>query len=117
MLSKMPKNQLRTSVEPSASPASASHRGNGLRRVDAMEEMVRRAFEAVWREQEDESPPLLQEDTVLLDTGLDSLGFAVLVTRLEEDLGYDPFSLSDDAFYPQTFGEFVRFYEQYAAST
>jgi acyl carrier protein len=82
-----------------------------------MEEIVRGAFEAVWREQEDVPPPALDEDTVLLDTGLDSLGFAVLVTRLEEELGYDPFSLSEDAFYPQTFGEFVRFYEQCAANS
>jgi len=41
---------------------------------------------------------------------LDSLGFAILVTNLEEELEYDPFSLSSDAFYPQTFGEFVKFY-------
>lgn len=79
-----------------------------------LEEPLRRAFEAVWSEQEDNPPPVLHDDTVLLDTGLDSLGFAVLVTRLEDELGYDPFSLSDDAFYPQTFGEFVRFYEEHA---
>lgn len=85
--------------------------------VDAMKEMIRRTFEAVWREEEDDPPPLLHEDTVLLDTGLDSLGFAVIVTRLEDELGYDPFSLSDDAFYPQTFGEFVRFYEAHAPAS
>ena len=28
-------------------------------------------------------------------------------------LDYDPFSLSDDAFYPQTVGEFIAFYEKY----
>lgn len=54
--------------------------------------------------------PALQDDTVLLDTGLDSLGFAILVTRLEEELGYDPFSLATEAFYPQTLREFVDFY-------
>jgi len=52
----------------------------------------------------------IHSDTILLDTGLDSLGFAILVTNLEEELEYDPFSLSSDAFYPQTFGEFVKFY-------
>ena len=34
--------------------------------------------------------PELQDSTVLLETGLDSLAFAVLVVRLEESLGYDP---------------------------
>ncbi|MDA1097709.1 MAG: acyl carrier protein [Proteobacteria bacterium] len=69
------------------------------------------AFEASWREQKETEPPLLTDDTVLLDTGLDSLGFAIIITRLEEELGYDPFSLAEDAFYPQTFREFVDFYE------
>ena len=54
----------------------------------------------------------LTDDTVLLQSGLDSLGFAILVSRLESDLGYDPFSIVDDPFYPTTLGEFVAFYEQ-----
>ena len=59
------------------------------------------------------SPDML-DDTALLATGLDSLGYAILVFRLEEALGYDPFSLSESACYPRTFGEFVRFYEDNA---
>lgn len=55
--------------------------------------------------------PVLTSDTVLLDSGLDSLGFAILVTRLEEELGYDPFSLSVEAYYPRTYQEFLDFYE------
>lgn len=55
--------------------------------------------------------PILTDETVLLETGLDSLGFAVLVVTLEQELGFDPFLLSEDAYYPRTFGEFVRFYE------
>jgi acyl carrier protein len=58
--------------------------------------------------------PELQDDTVLLDTGLDSLGFAVLVTRLELTLGYDPFTLMTDAVYPRTLAEFVSVYERFA---
>lgn len=50
---------------------------------------------------------------MLLETGLDSLGFAIFVSQLEEALGYDPFSLSDEAYYPQTFDEFVAFYRQW----
>ncbi|OBZ92314.1 hypothetical protein ADU59_27365 [Pararhizobium polonicum] len=54
--------------------------------------------------------PALTDGTVLLETGLDSLGFAILVTQLEEELGYDPFSLATEAYYPTTFRQFVDFY-------
>lgn len=54
----------------------------------------------------------LTDDLELLICGLDSLGFATVVTRLEDTLGFDPFaSVPEDVFFPQTFGEFVRFYE------
>lgn len=56
--------------------------------------------------------PVLEDGTVLLDTGLDSLGFAVLVTRLEDALGYDPFTDLEDAVYPRTVGEFVSVYQR-----
>jgi acyl carrier protein len=55
--------------------------------------------------------PPLKEDLVLADCGLDSLGFAVLVARLEDSLGIDPFTAADDAFFPVTLGEFVKVYE------
>jgi len=64
--------------------------------------------------EDDIEPGDLTDDTVLLDTGLDSLGLAVLVTRLETSLGYDPFSLMTEAVYPRTVGEFVGIYEKYA---
>lgn len=57
--------------------------------------------------------PLL-DVSVLLDSGLDSLGFAILVARLEEDLGYDPFVMMDEPVYPQTLGEFVAIYQRFA---
>ena len=53
----------------------------------------------------------LNDDLVLLDSGLDSLGFAVLVARLEDKLGIDPFTASEDAMFPVTFGDFVKVYE------
>jgi len=55
----------------------------------------------------------LQDDTVLLKTGVDSLGFATLVARLEETLNYDPFVLMEEPVYPRTFGEFVAIYEKF----
>ena len=53
----------------------------------------------------------LKEDLVLADCGLDSLGFAVLVARLEDALGIDPFTAAEDAYFPVTLGEFVKVYE------
>lgn len=58
----------------------------------------------------------LTDDVVLLDTELDSLGFAVLVTRLEDELGYDPFSLMEEPVYPETLGDFVAVYEKFGPS-
>ncbi|MFN4043802.1 acyl carrier protein [Limnobacter sp.] len=52
--------------------------------------------------------------TVLLESGLDSLGFAILIARLEEELGYDPFTIMAEPVYPQTFGELVAIYERFA---
>lgn len=54
----------------------------------------------------------LIDDVVLLESGLDSLGFAVLVATLEEKLGFDPFTMMDEPFYPITFGDFVDIYEK-----
>jgi hypothetical protein len=53
----------------------------------------------------------LTDELKLLDSGLDSLCFAIVVARLEGQLGVDPFSASQDALFPITFGEFVSFYE------
>lgn len=55
----------------------------------------------------------LDNDTVLLESGLDSLGFAILVARLEEELGYDPFVLMDTPIYPRTLSEFVEIYQRF----
>ena len=52
------------------------------------------------------------EETSLLESGLDSLGFAIVVARLEIELGYDPFRQMTEAVYPRTFGEFISFYEK-----
>lgn len=57
--------------------------------------------------------PEFVDQLVLLSTELDSLGFAVLVARLDERLGYDPFSLMDEPVYPQTLGEFVEIYGRF----
>jgi acyl carrier protein len=56
----------------------------------------------------------LVDETVLLESGLDSLGFAILVARLEEELGYDPFVQMDMPIYPRTLSEFVDIYQRFA---
>lgn len=53
----------------------------------------------------------LTDDLVLLDSGLDSLCFAILVARLEDEFGIDPFTASDEAYFPVTLGDFVKAYE------
>jgi acyl carrier protein len=56
--------------------------------------------------------PCLTDDLFLLESGLDSLDFAIVVARLEDNLGIDPFSTADDVDFPITFGDFVRLYEK-----
>ena len=56
----------------------------------------------------------INDDQILLESGLDSLGFAILVALLEEELNLDPFQKMKDAVYPKTFGEFVAIYEKYS---
>ena len=56
----------------------------------------------------------IKDGAILLQTGLDSLGFAILVALLEEELDLDPFQLMDEPVYPTTFGEFVAIYEKYS---
>ncbi len=55
----------------------------------------------------------LNENSILLESGLDSLGYAIVVTRLEEELGYDPFSLMEEPIYPQTLKEFIEIYDKF----
>ena len=67
-------------------------------------------------DEQDKKLPPLSDDLVLLESGLDSLGFAILIARLEDALGIDPFTTSDEVYYPVTLGELVKFYEQAAVA-
>lgn len=55
----------------------------------------------------------LTDDLKLLDSGLDSLSFALIVMRLEDALGFDPFDTPQAVQFPVTFGDFVRLYENH----
>jgi acyl carrier protein len=70
-------------------------------------------FEQVAREQNRKLAPL-SDGLVLMDSGLDSLCFAIVVARLEDALGFDPFGAAEDARFPVTLGDFVAFYEDAA---
>lgn len=70
-------------------------------------------FTQVAQQQGRELAPL-NDDLELLESGLDSLSFAIIVARLEEMLGFDPFSISEYSVFPVTFGDFVELYENAA---
>jgi acyl carrier protein len=76
--------------------------------------VIKHTFKSELKKQNTDVNESISDDMVLLESGLDSIGFAILVAKLEEELGYDPFVLMDDPVYPSTFGEFVEIYEKYS---
>jgi acyl carrier protein len=75
-----------------------------------LRDRIESLFQEVAREQQRKLAPLT-DDLRLLQSGLDSLGFALIVARLEEELGYDPFEGAQT--FPITFGDFVKLYEDF----
>jgi acyl carrier protein len=67
-------------------------------------------FKQVAQEQGKRLAPLT-DGLELFNSGLDSLSMAILVSRLEDSLGIDPFMASEDARFPVTFRDFVNLYE------
>jgi acyl carrier protein len=67
-------------------------------------------IEQIAKEQKKALHPLT-DDLVLLDSGLDSLCLAILVARLDEKFGFDPFSTAEDEHLPVTLRDFIRLYE------
>lgn len=55
--------------------------------------------------------PPLADELPLAESGLDSLNMAVLVAGLEDKLGVDPFTASDEVRFPVTLGDFVAIYD------
>jgi acyl carrier protein len=79
--------------------------------ADSIRSIIIAQFEQVAAEQRHKLLPLT-DDRPLMETGLDSLGFAIVVARLEDALGLDPFSAAEDAQFPVTFDDFVQMYEK-----
>ena len=69
---------------------------------------VQSMFELVAKEQKRQLLPLTDE-LLLLNSGLDSLSLALIVARLEDSVGFDPFATIER--FPVTFGDFVKLYE------
>jgi len=72
------------------------------------------ALKQIAAEQQVALPPL-DDKLSLHETGFDSLAFAILVARLEDELGIDPFTISEDANFPLTIGDFIEAYENVPA--
>ena len=79
-----------------------------------MKPTILSAIEQIASEQQVTLPPL-EDNLPLQELGFDSLGFAILVARLEDDLGLDPFTASPDASFPLTLGDLIKRYEDSAA--
>jgi hypothetical protein len=56
----------------------------------------------------------LSDNLPLQESGLDSLRWAIVVARLETSLGFDPFTIADDVYFPVTLGDFVQVYDNAA---
>jgi acyl carrier protein len=62
-------------------------------------------------EQQQKTLTPLSDRLPLIETGLDSLCMAIIVARLEDSLGTDPFNTDEEIEFPTTFGDFVKLYE------
>jgi hypothetical protein len=78
--------------------------------VNSIRSTILSQFQQVAVERKKKLPPL-DDDLFLLDSGLDSLCFAIIVARLEDALGSDPFTAKKVVHFPVTLGDFIRFYE------
>ena len=67
-------------------------------------------IEAVAKEQSRVLAPMT-DDLLLIESGLNSLCLAVIVAKLEDELGIDPFSDASAEGFPTTIGDFVSSYE------
>jgi acyl carrier protein len=89
--------------------------GSASARIDKafVRSSIMSQFELVAKEKNQPLPPL-SDDLVLLESGLDSLCFAIIVARLEDELGFDPFSADEEVEFPVTLGDFIGIYEHAA---
>lgn len=82
----------------------------------SVKETLLKIIHEVAEEGEKSLPADFDESTVLLESGLDSLDFAIIVARLDEQLGDDPFMAMSEPVYPRTFGDFSNIYQRHFAA-
>lgn len=75
-----------------------------------LRDIIAAQFSEVAHQQRRELAPL-SDHLELLRSGLDSLSLALIVARLEDALGFNPFESDEVTGYPTTFRDFVRFYD------
>ena len=79
-----------------------------------LEQQIKQAMQQVAELSDCTLDEPIEPTTLLLECGLDSLGYAMLVAQLEEDLGFDPFTELAIDTYPSTFAELLAIYQQCA---
>jgi acyl carrier protein len=100
-----------TTITSDGHPVDAARVMQGQAAAPAsVRDLVATQFHQAAANQEKQLKPLTDE-LVLLESGLDSLCFAIIVAELEDTLGLDPFSDADEVFFPVTFGDFVALYQ------
>lgn len=82
--------------------------------MNDVRKVILESIQRIAEEHDLELSPSLDENTILLESGLDSLGFAILVADLEVSLGFDPFVMMEEPVYPSTLGEFVALYKKFS---
>jgi hypothetical protein len=98
-------------------PDEGEKRSNTKRREGAavtISEEIMLTFRRVAREQGRQLAPL-QDELMLSECGLDSLGFSLVVISLEESLKVDPFDTSEEVDFPLTLRDFIALYERHLA--
>ena len=95
----------RCSVTNSAETAKVA----GARVLSTREEIISQ-IEQIAKEQKKALLPLT-DDLVLSASGFDSLCIAILVARLDDKFGVDPFSTVEGQHLPVTLRDFIRLYE------
>ena len=81
--------------------------------VNSVRPSVLSQIELVAEEKNHKLAPLT-DDLVLVESGLDSLCFAIIIARLEDELGFDPFAADEEVEFPVTLRDFIRMYEDAA---
>ena len=70
--------------------------------IDMIEQVAAEQFRAIKK---------LEDSLLLIDSGLNSLCLAVIVAKLEDELGVDPFSADVVVPFPKTIGDLITCYE------